>query len=194
MVPSTQNIRMTEPRKVILEELRRVDTHPTADKVYEIVRRRLPRVSLATVYRNLEWLAQTGLIQKYESAGSQRRYDGNPHSHDHIRCVACGRLDDLVADPLAAVEQRISGKTDYQIVGYRLEYLGICPSCQASSARRMSRDDDDELDTPPAGRTSPAPGFRSTIRTPRGSAPTEEDKHDQREDAGATQQGDQTRV
>ncbi|MBN1511993.1 MAG: transcriptional repressor [Phycisphaerae bacterium] len=132
---TNQDLRMTAQRKVILEELRSVDTHPTADRIYEMVRRRLPRVSLATVYRNLEWLAEAGVIQKYESAGSQRRFDGNPSTHDHIRCVECGRLDDIMADPIPDVEERIRDKTDYRIVGYRLEYLGICPSCRASSAQ-----------------------------------------------------------
>ncbi len=135
---TNQGLRMTAQRKVILEELRSVDTHPTADRIYEMVRRRLPRVSLATVYRNLDWLAEAGVIQKYESAGSQRRFDGKPSNHDHIRCVECGRLDDIMADPIPDVEERIRDKTDYQIAGYRLEYLGICPSCRASSAQGTS--------------------------------------------------------
>ena len=58
------NLRMTRQRKVILEELCKVDTHPSADEVYALVRKRLPRISLGTVYRNLEILAESGDIQK----------------------------------------------------------------------------------------------------------------------------------
>jgi Fur family ferric uptake transcriptional regulator len=57
---------MTRQRRVILEELRKVNTHPSADEIYEIVRKRLPRISLGTVYRNLEILSESGDIQKLE--------------------------------------------------------------------------------------------------------------------------------
>ena len=62
--------RMTRQRAVILEELRKVKTHPTADELYSIVRERLPRISLGTVYRNLDFLADTGEIRRLEAAGT----------------------------------------------------------------------------------------------------------------------------
>jgi Fur family ferric uptake transcriptional regulator len=68
---------MTRQRKVILEEIRKTDSHPTADELYQRVRQRLPHVSLGTIYRNLETLAASGLIQKLEMGGSQKRFDGN---------------------------------------------------------------------------------------------------------------------
>ena len=68
---------MTRQRPVILEELKNLTTHPTADELYSMVRRRLPRISLGTVYRNLEILSEMGLAQKLESAGAQRRYGGD---------------------------------------------------------------------------------------------------------------------
>ena len=69
--------RMTRQRAVILEELRKVKTHPTADELYSIVRERLPRISLGTVYRNLDFLTESKEILKLESAGSIRRFDGD---------------------------------------------------------------------------------------------------------------------
>ena len=62
---------MTRQRRVILEALRGTTSHPTADEVYEMVRRRLPRISLGTVYRNLEILSGEGLVAKLEMAGTQ---------------------------------------------------------------------------------------------------------------------------
>jgi Fur family ferric uptake transcriptional regulator len=67
---------MTRQRKVILEELRNVDTHPSADEIYEMVRKRLPHISLGTVYRNLEILSETGAIQKLELGCAQKKFDG----------------------------------------------------------------------------------------------------------------------
>ena len=62
-----QNFRMTRQRGIILEELRKINTHPSADEIYERVRKHLPRISLGTVYRNLEILSELGEIQKLEA-------------------------------------------------------------------------------------------------------------------------------
>ena len=127
--------RITHQREVIMEELRMVKTHPTADELFAQVRRRLPRVSLATVYRNLEWLAGQGLAQKIEVCGRQMRFDGNPQEHYHIRCRHCGRVDDLAVDPLPNLESHIGTECDYVILGHRLEFTGICPACNPSAER-----------------------------------------------------------
>jgi len=122
---------MTHQRQVILEELKKARSHPTADQVYELVRRRLPRISLGTVYRNLEVLSAQGLIQRLDWAGTQRRFDGDVENHYHVRCLACGRVDDVVleAAPVAAFAEALSGGTEYQITGHRLELTGFCPQC-----------------------------------------------------------------
>src|SRR6266542_2342860 len=90
----TRGLRSTMPRRVILDVVRATDTHPTAAIVFERVRRRLPRVSLATVYRNLRRLAAEGLLrERVEATGL--RFDPNVGPHDHFICVACGRILDL---------------------------------------------------------------------------------------------------
>ncbi|MBI4833175.1 MAG: transcriptional repressor [Candidatus Lindowbacteria bacterium] len=120
---------MTRQRKTILDELRKVDSHPSADEVYEMVRRRLPHISLGTVYRNLEILSESGEIQKLELAGSQMRFDGNAQDHYHVRCVRCGRVGDIAAAPARSLEEAFRRMTDYDIVGHRLEFMGLCPGC-----------------------------------------------------------------
>lgn len=124
--------RSTRQRRVILEELQKVTSHPTAMDLYEIARRRLPKLSLGTVYRNLELLARGGAIQKLELGNTESRFDGNPAQHHHVRCIRCGRVSDvheLPADPPLANVKSLSG---YEILGCRLEFSGICPECQAS--------------------------------------------------------------
>jgi Fur family ferric uptake transcriptional regulator len=128
------NLRMTRQRKVILEELRKVITHPSADEVYEMVRKRLPRISLGTVYRNLEILSETGDIQKLEPASSLKRFDGNPEDHYHIRCIHCNRLADVHVDISLNFNPILKKATDFKILGHKLEFTGLCPKCaQASS-------------------------------------------------------------
>ncbi len=123
------NLRMTRQRKVILEELRKVNTHPSADEVYEMVRKRLSRISLGTVYRNLEILSESGEIQKLELGCTLKRFDGVAESHYHIRCIHCNRVVDAPTDFDVTVNHELKGATDYKIIGHKLEFIGICPGC-----------------------------------------------------------------
>ncbi|MBN2474950.1 MAG: transcriptional repressor [Pirellulales bacterium] len=126
--------RNTRQREVILEELRKLTSHPTATGLYAMVRRRLPKVSLGTVYRNLELLVQQGVIRKLEFSGSEARFDGNTEQHDHIRCVRCGRMDDLGGGPLELTDGKHHDCDGYKVLGYRLVLLGVCPRCNAERA------------------------------------------------------------
>ncbi len=126
---SNTDFRLTPQRKVILEELMETDSHLTAAEVYELVRARLPRISLGTVYRNLETLSQLGMIQKLEVGGTQKRFDGKTNIHYHVRCLSCGRVDDAPMEPQTALEEAIEGLTDYEIIGHRLEFVGLCLKC-----------------------------------------------------------------
>ena len=123
------NRRITKQRQVILEELRKLNTHPSADEIYKVVRRRLPRISLGTVYRNLEVLAQMGEIQKLELSGSLKRWDWNTNKHYHIRCVRCNRVDDAPIAPLNQLENELYEATVFEIIGHNLEFTGFCPEC-----------------------------------------------------------------
>lgn len=124
---------MTHQRQVILEELRRTRSHPTADEVYEIVRKRLPRISMGTVYRNLEILSQCGEIQKLQPGRVQMRFDGNPKVHYHITCTGCGRILDAPLeasdDILKSLENTLGDLTKHGILGHKFEFLGLCESC-----------------------------------------------------------------
>ena len=127
---------MTRQRKVILEELQKVSTHPSADEIYEMVRKRLPRISLGTVYRNLEILSASGEIQKLELGCTQKRFDGVADDHYHIRCIHCDRVDDAPPEFDVAIHHELKGVTDYKIIGHRLEFIGICPACLNRTPQR----------------------------------------------------------
>ena len=107
-------------------------THPTADELYERVRARLPRISLGTVYRNLEILSQTGRIRRLVSGGAQKRYDGTVDRHYHIRCVGCGAVVDCPLKPLISFPEGFRGLSEYEIHGHHLEFVGLCPACKAA--------------------------------------------------------------
>ena len=127
--------RNTRQGRIVLEELRKVTSHPTAPELCRMVRRRLPGISLSTVYRNLARLEAAGTILRLDGGKGESRYDGNPVEHVHIFCPACGCLFDAPDPPegfLNDYRQRLEG---YEILGSRLEFTAICPECLESGHR-----------------------------------------------------------
>lgn len=127
---------MTESRKAILSVLSAVELHPTADEVYSIVREQLPKISLGTVYRNLDLLAKHGFIRALATAGEPRRYDGMLEEHHHIRCEVCGRIDDVAIGHTVPFEELIVDEAGYEVHGCRLCYTGVCTECRADRKER----------------------------------------------------------
>jgi len=123
--------RLSKQRKVILEELKKVKTHPTADEVYDMVRKIIPRISLGTVYRNLEFLCSKGLVLKLGAPGAQKRFDGTPEPHPHIRCAVCTNVIDVECDiAVPTLPEECAG--GYSILNTNVEFVGICPKCQTA--------------------------------------------------------------
>ncbi len=127
--------RMTRQRKIILEELRKVKYHPTADDLHRAVRRRLPRISLGTVYRNLDLLSRAGLIQKLEVGGTQKRFDGDVQGHCHRRCVGCGKVEDVRLEETAGISRAVKNMPDYEVISHRIEFIGFCRDCRGRTGR-----------------------------------------------------------
>jgi Fur family ferric uptake transcriptional regulator len=128
-----RGLRLTRPRRIILDVVRATDAHPTAAFVYRRVRRRLPRVSLATVYRNLRVLAAEGfLAERADTAGM--RFDGNAGAHDHFTCLACGRIYDVPARA-AREARRLRARPGFEVLEHRTEYYGRCGACRRPGSR-----------------------------------------------------------
>ena len=123
-------LRITKQRQLILDELCKLKSHPTADELYYLLRKKMPKISLGTVYRNLEILSDQGLIQKLDIGGTQKRFDGDASTHYHVRCIKCGRVDDLDIPPNTTFEREARKVTDFHIVRHRLEFSGFCPDCK----------------------------------------------------------------
>jgi Fur family peroxide stress response transcriptional regulator len=122
--------RFTEQRATIYRYLAGTDVHPTADEVFLAVRRSLPEISLATVYKGLETLVGCGLAVKLTYADDSARYDGRTDPHHHARCVACDSVVDIPGEiPDAEVEDLRRRATGFTVTGYRLEFTGYCSTC-----------------------------------------------------------------
>jgi Fe2+ or Zn2+ uptake regulation protein len=118
---------------IILEELRKVTSHPTAYEIYETVRSRIPQISLGTVYRNLEHLSSSGEIRKLDSGQGQRRFDAVVEDHLHIQCLKCGKVEDIpfeLSMDMSSIKEVVTRQCGYDILNYSIDFQGVCPSCK----------------------------------------------------------------
>lgn len=122
--------RSTRQREVILEALRRVKTHPTADALFQMVRRRLPRLSFGTVYRNLNLLRDEGRILELACGRYSSHYDGDIHPHYHFFCLKCEGLYDVERPVLKNLDEEVSEETGLLVKHHHINFYGLCKGCK----------------------------------------------------------------
>ncbi|MDY0385997.1 MAG: transcriptional repressor [Methanolobus sp.] len=123
------DIKYTNQRIEILEFLREFDGHPTVDDVYEGVRQKLTRISKATVYSNLKFLAEKNLIKEVNIKGVSR-FESNLIPHHHTICTRCGQITDYESEELSDYTMKIAKKIDdFRIESADTNFYGICKKC-----------------------------------------------------------------
>lgn len=122
---------VTPQRRTIFEVLENATHHPSAEQVFEDVRRRLPDVSLATVYKTLKELVQMGEIQELNFHGDRSRFDPRVDRHSHLKCEACGRLDDVDLD-FADLSLPRKHRAGYEVHRHEVVFHGFCPDCRSA--------------------------------------------------------------
>ncbi|OGO20926.1 MAG: transcriptional repressor [Chloroflexi bacterium RBG_16_50_11] len=121
--------RQTKQKEAILKYLRDTTSHPTADMIYEDVRKKIPSISKGTVYRNLKVLEKSGKVSKLNIKGTITRYEGRTGSHYHFRCERCGRVFDIDEPIDTGLDKRIAARTGFKITHHQLEFRGLCTDC-----------------------------------------------------------------
>ena len=122
--------RETRQREAILRYLKKVTSHPTADSIYEGVKKEIPNISMGTVYRNLKILQESGHIAELHVDGNTSRYEGRKEKHYHFRCESCDKVFDLEEPVDTSQDERLSQKTGFLVTGHQLEFCGLCIDCQ----------------------------------------------------------------
>ncbi|MDR1735904.1 MAG: transcriptional repressor [Oscillospiraceae bacterium] len=120
--------RNTIQRKLILDAVRKLDAHATAEQVYEYVSKEYPSISKATVYRNLSLLTDAGELANIMTFSGAARYDHNLHRHCHFICEGCGRVFDIEGVFPEADAQKLNGQ-GFEIKSICVTLSGICPDC-----------------------------------------------------------------
>jgi Fur family peroxide stress response transcriptional regulator len=131
--------RDTKQRQAILNLLRGMTSHPTANRIFDEVRKVIPNISKGTVYRNLRILRETGQISELNLSGTVSRFEGRQDNHYHFRCDNCGRVFDVDEPVDIELNRRVAGKTGFKISYHQLEFRGLCRDCQDRINREHER-------------------------------------------------------
>jgi Fur family peroxide stress response transcriptional regulator len=126
-----QGHRLTPQRMAVLSILAESRDHPTAQDIYQQVKRDFPMTSLATVYKTITLLKEMGQVLEFGCSGTGSHYDGRrPTPHPHLVCVQCKKIVDGESGALASLAEETAQQSGYQMIGYRFDLLGLCPDCQ----------------------------------------------------------------
>ena len=123
-------MKYSRQRELVLAEVKSSREHPTADMVYAALKADNPSLSLGTVYRNLNLLAQMGQIHKIGMPEGSDRFDGRTDEHYHMLCQKCGRVYDVQLDTLSALDGQIQSQTGFLVHSHDLIVRGVCRACQ----------------------------------------------------------------
>lgn len=120
----------SKQRETIFEYVKSVDTHPTADTVYSQVRKEDKNISLGTVYRNLDKLADEGMILRLKMANKKDRFDGNTSHHYHGICKKCGKIVDIFTDYYYNLDNDVKKKLNIDVLSHDIVFNVICSDCK----------------------------------------------------------------
>jgi len=124
--------RITPQRLSILKILVTSDKHPSAEMIYDQIKRKFPVTSFATVYKTIGLVKELGEVLELEFSQDSNRYDGKkPYSHPHLICTNCKKIIDPDLDTINHLEKQITLETGFHITNHRLDFFGVCPDCQA---------------------------------------------------------------
>ncbi len=139
----TKGLRMTHQRLILAQLLESATEHLDAEAVYELARRRDPKIHRATVYRTLNTLKKLGLVDELDLmhvSGDRHYYEIRPREfHVHLICMRCGNVEEPSGPLWASLQRRIQDETGFRPEVVRLEMGGRCVVCQAKARRDGGR-------------------------------------------------------
>lgn len=125
----------SKQRDAVLAAVRAFPGHPTAEEVHRAVRRLYPRVSLATVYRNLHLLAAAGTIGAADNGPDGAMvFDKMTAPHHHFMCMKCGAIMDIAPMRTQALAAHVAASVEGTVLATRLDFIGVCKNCNRSTS------------------------------------------------------------
>jgi Fur family peroxide stress response transcriptional regulator len=123
-------LKATPQRLAIFHMLYNTKVHPSAEMIYTSLHETHPTMSLATVYKTLDALVKTNLVQQLNVGEDSYRYDCNTHMHPHIICTSCNRVFDIELEGVSSLREQVKEATGFNLFNEQLYFYGECPDCQ----------------------------------------------------------------
>lgn len=132
-------LRLTHQRLEVVRELAKSEAHPDVETIFSEVRRRVPTISLDTVYRTVGTLVELGLVGRMSTAAGPVRYDANTSLHHHFYCTRCGLIVDVHYASLDGVQVPEEANLLGKVESFEIQLKGVCAECQRKEAGSKAR-------------------------------------------------------
>ena len=126
------NLKITKQRRAVLEAFLGIEDHISAEDLYRIVSAKEPKIGLATVYRTLSLLTESGLAAELDFGDGQKRYEHKyQHSHhDHMICTQCGKIIEFQNPMIEKLQEDAAREHRFEMTSHKLDLFGLCSDCQ----------------------------------------------------------------
>ena len=126
------NLKITKQRRAVLEAFLASEEHVSAEDLYKIVSAKEPKIGLATVYRTLSLLTESGLAAELDFGDGQKRYEHNyDHAHhDHMICTQCGKIIEFHNPLIEKLQEDVAREHGFEMTTHKLDMFGICKDCR----------------------------------------------------------------
>nr|WP_158909542.1 transcriptional repressor [Granulicella sp. L56] len=127
---SEHGIAVTHQRQVLYEVMQGMSGHPSPEEVYVRVKKKIPAISLATVYKNIHLFVESGVFRKMSMHHGSVRVEMNNEAHHHMVCSHCKAITDIGERELGLVSKRTRLPGGFLVERYAVDVIGLCPKCQ----------------------------------------------------------------
>lgn len=127
--------RNTIQRDLVLDAVVKLRNHPTPEEVYEYIHKQHPTISKGTVYRNLNFLIDSGQLLKVPVPDAANRVDHTLHPHYHIICKECGQVYDVDMPYFEKIKEHIRDFHGFDIQDHEIVFRGVCPKCRSGNEK-----------------------------------------------------------
>ncbi|MBI3091906.1 MAG: transcriptional repressor [Candidatus Tectomicrobia bacterium] len=128
---STRKLKFTRQRLAVLEAFLDASGHISIDELYQRLRVQHPGIGLATVYRTMRLVANSGLAVEQHFSNGETRYEAVRQHHDHMICTRCGAILEFFDKGIERLQHQVADREGFKITDHKMELYGVCASCQA---------------------------------------------------------------
>ena len=126
----------THQRQIIYETVMSFHGHPSPEAIYDHVKKQIPSISLATVYKNIQTFIDSGMLRKVSTYHGALRVEPNLQPHHHLVCIRCKSIMDVDEDKIDPVQLRYKLPRGFKVTRIAVDILGVCDNCASTRGRK----------------------------------------------------------